>query len=624
MKRFQLLLGATLTLTSVWAIAQDAPESLLPDSFTRPSPRPSPKAASPAQQPRAQAPGQPGPQNAAPRIEAEPRTQTLPTGGGESVLPATGDRPASRLPSLAELEAMSPDDLAEVLGLKPSGDIPPAARRAMNRVGVLDQAEGGLPPRLLAGQNAVLVRAALAGNKGALVSRWGHIMLRRALVSRLDAPAGLNPADFAALRAALLVRMGEGEAARALVQDVDTGNYTPALTDAALQAYVATADFTGACPVVALQGGARKEPEWDVLWAICDAFGGESAGALSRLDRALNRGTMPAIDLRLAQKYAGAAGKTRRAVKIEWDNVSDMTPWRYGLAIAVGLQPPPALMRGASPLYDYTAATAPMVGIAQRAAAADRAGAVGVLSSAAMVDLYSQIYEEEDITGDWSRRADSLRTAYVGDTAANRLAAIRELWDTADGPEQRYSRQVLTAYAAARLPAEEAFASDAAPLIASMLAAGLDSNALRWAGLADVGSEAWALLALAAPSRAGMVEKDALSRFRGYDKSASSRKTGFLLAGLAGLDRVSPQVARAFANDLGIDLARESHWSRLIAQSADVNNAALVMLLVGVGMQGESWDRMTPRHLYQIVAALKKVGLDAEARMIAAEAVARG
>ena len=157
-----------------------------------------------------------------------------------------------------------------------------------------------------------------------------------------------------------------------------------------------------------------------------------------------------------------------------------------------------------------------------------------------------------------------------------------------------------------------------------MLAAGLDSNALRWAGLADVGSEAWALLALAAPSRAGMVEKDALSGFRGYDKSASSRKTGFLLAGLAGLDRVSPQVARAFANDLGIDLARESHWSRLIAQSADVNNAALVMLLAGVGMQGESWDRMTPRHLYQIVAALKKVGLDAEARMIAAEAVARG
>ena len=41
-------------------------------------------------------------------------------------------------------------------------------------------------------------------------------------------------------------------------------------------------------------------------------------------------------------------------------------------------------------------------------------------------------------------------------------------------------------------------------------------------------------------------------------------------------------------------------------------------------MQGSSWDQMTPRHLYFIVSALNRVGLQAEARMIAAEAVARG
>ena len=41
-------------------------------------------------------------------------------------------------------------------------------------------------------------------------------------------------------------------------------------------------------------------------------------------------------------------------------------------------------------------------------------------------------------------------------------------------------------------------------------------------------------------------------------------------------------------------------------------------------MQGDSWAKMTPLHLYHIVSALNRVGLDAEARMIAAEAVARG
>jgi len=33
---------------------------------------------------------------------------------------------------------------------------------------------------------------------------------------------------------------------------------------------------------------------------------------------------------------------------------------------------------------------------------------------------------------------------------------------------------------------------------------------------------------------------------------------------------------------------------------------------------------MTPRYLYHIVGALNRVGLEGEARMIAAEAVARG
>ena len=47
-------------------------------------------------------------------------------------------------------------------------------------------------------------------------------------------------------------------------------------------------------------------------------------------------------------------------------------------------------------------------------------------------------------------------------------------------------------------------------------------------------------------------------------------------------------------------------------------------LIEGLGMQGSGWDKMTARHLYHIVRALDQAGLNAEARMIAAEAVARG
>jgi hypothetical protein len=55
-----------------------------------------------------------------------------------------------------------------------------------------------------------------------------------------------------------------------------------------------------------------------------------------------------------------------------------------------------------------------------------------------------------------------------------------------------------------------------------------------------------------------------------------------------------------------------------------VDNPTLVALLAGLGMQGDGWDKMTPRYLYHIVGALNRVGLEGEARMIAAEAVARG
>jgi len=605
MKRLLILAGGTaLALTSVWAVAQDSPESLLPPGFEKPKAKPP----------------------AAPSAGSTPVVQPIPGEGGAAKAPGTPRTlpNGQRIPTLKELEAMTPDQLDELLGLKPKFDMPAAARRSMKRVGVLAEDEGGFPGGSLGKQDPRLVMAVLDGNKGRMVSRWGHILLRRALASRLDAPAGMNPADFAGGRAALLVRMGEGALARAVVQDVDAGNYTESLTNAAMQAYAFTADITGICPVTVVVGGTRKDADWRVLRAICSSFQGDGASGMAQLDRLQDEQAWPKIDLLLAQKYAGAAGKTRRAVKIEWDGVSDMNPWRYALTIAVGLEPPAELMKDAPRRYALAAATAPMLGLEARAAGADRAAAAGILSSTAMVDLYSQIYAQQDIKGDWGSAAQTLRTAYVGATPNERLAAMHSLWDGGADPEARYSRQVLTAYAAARMPVSGDFSGDAPDLVASMLAAGLDQNALKWAAQADVGTLTWGMLALAAPQRAQPVDGGALDSFYGNDPSDEYRKSQFLLAGLAGLGRLNDAAAKDFADKLEIDLGRQTAWTRLIDRAADLNNAELVALLAGVGMQGDSWAKMTPLHLYHIVAALNRVGLGAEARMIAAEAVARG
>ena len=72
------------------------------------------------------------------------------------------------------------------------------------------------------------------------------------------------------------------------------------------------------------------------------------------------------------------------------------------------------------------------------------------------------------------------------------------------------------------------------------------------------------------------------------------------------------------------ELAVPASNPTMIDKAAEYRNPALVALLAGLGMQGDGWERMTPRNLYHIVSALNRAGLSAEARMIAAEAVARG
>jgi hypothetical protein len=514
---------------------------------------------------------------------------------------------------------MTPEEFEAALGLEPKYDMPPAARRSAERLGVIDEAEGGLASTAMLGARPSLVRRVLTGNRGQIMSRWGHILLRRALASRLDAPEGMDPVNFAALRAGLLNRIGEPGAARALAQDVDSSNYNTALATAAFNAYVATGDILGICPVARLKSTLRKDGEWNMARAICNAYAGEASDAERELARILYYGEAPRIDALLAQRYAGAAGDGRKAVNIEWNGVEELTPWRFALTRALGIEFPAGLRDNAAARYDVSDVLMPAVPLAERVAAADRAGASGVLSSTAMVDLYSQLFGEE-IEGDARQRAATLREAYVAADVAARVAAMRQLWGAGDD----YGRQVLTAYAAARLPVSDALIDDAPLIVSSMLAAGLDRNAMRWGPLVPEGSAAWALLALAQPNRQSEVDNGAVEDFIDEDASTGQRKSAFLVAGLAGLGRLDTDTASDLAGDLGVNLTRASAWSRKIDRAAQLRNPTLVALLAGLGMQGDGWDKMTARHLFHIVRALNQVGLGAEARMIAAEAVARG
>ena len=594
--RFRLIvIGLALSAGLTGALA--AQESLLPPGFDeRPAPRPR---ATPSPRPTAHPTSAPAAHATAPVPHASaapahpalavPTRATLP----EDTAVTAGTPAPAAAPEVDPIDAIDPA-VIDLLVQKsaPKFDIPLSARRSLDRVGFLAEMDGGFPAVSTHYLSGDYVAALLGKMQGPLVSRWGHILMRRVLASRLDTPVGMNGADWAALRAALLLRMGEADAARALVQEVDSGFYTRQLEDAAMDSYLATADPAGLCPIDALTAADRAEWNWDLSRSICLAFNGsEGSPALAQLDHDLKAGQINKLDVLLAQKFAGSANTTHRAVQIEWGDVDSLTPWRTGLA--------------------------------SRATAADQSAAMGVLSSAAMVDLYAEIATLQEPDATWGPLATQLHNAYVAASAADRLSAIKALWGDSSDPVRQVSRQVLTAYAAARIEPSAALDSDAAALLTSMLSAGLDRNAVRWAPYVAVGSQAWGILAVASPAKLAPVGGDALAAFKSSDTSDGTLRSGLLLAGLMGLGRIDPQTGQGFAGKLGIDLARRSRWSDAIDAAAASNNPALVAMLAGYGMQGSGWHRMTPMHLYHIIGALRQVGLDAEARMIAAEAVAR-
>jgi hypothetical protein len=598
-----LLAGAGALLAALPALGQDrnAPQSLLPPGFgdTRDLPPPAQKA-EPQTRPQQQSPQQQGsPQQAGP------------TASGNS---AEANLSGNVLSDVEEVEL----DQSAVPRPTNYFNIPAGLARPTDLVGPLAPGNFGLAENAFGARNGPQYVGLMRELDAPLPSRWTSILLRRALLSRLAAPAGVQPVDWVAERAALLLRMGEADAARMLVQSVDVENYTPRMVEIAAQTALATADPAALCPLVGPARRWSRDPVWILADGMCAALEGESARASALIDQARDQaGT--SVDLQLAEKVVGAGAETRRAVDIHWEGVNDISPWRFGLASAVGLAIPDRLVNGASPQIHAFLARAPMVPLEQRLQAASVAATLGVFSSHSLVELYSLMLDETDPAEVSGTVAARLRVAWVAGDTAERMNAIRGLWTENVPPQERYARSILTAGAAARIAPSSDLSADAGDLIASMLSAGMDREAARWAGIveqAGQGDRAWALLAVGAPRP---VVGDRLDAFVSADDSAGRRRSQLLAAALAGLGRINAdQASRA-----GFSLGADDRWTLAIDQAARERAPGAVALLAGVGMQTGSWRGVPPAYLFRIIRDLRAVGLEYEARMIAAEAVAR-
>lgn len=601
------LAGLTLSLAvPLVAQQQRGPTSLLPPGFgdepaqeqpsREPQQQPSPTSSSPSQP----AAGRPGLQ--------------LDLGG----TPASGGTvsDAQGPSAVPELSA------AELAAQQIRYDLPSRARRSLDRVGPLTGSTGGFDANAFGTESGQYLAALMRVSKAPFASRWASILLRRALLSATDTPRDIDGADWVAERAWLLVRMGEADAARMMVQSVDTDRYSSRLYAVAMQAYLASADPVGLCPIYQGALATSSSPSWRMVEAICASFAAEQGRASAILNQTQRSGKMSGIDYRLTEKMVGAGANARRSVKIEWDGVDRLTAWRFGLATALNVDVPVELMRGAGRHVQAWQAMAPALSVDKRLPAVEMAAQLGVMSSGALVDYYAQLAANEAAPESFRPRGDLLRQAYGAAGSDDRLEAMRNFW----GQQGHHDlvAMLATARAAAVVPVGAIDGANVSNLIASMLSAGFDSSALRWAQAGDAlaedaGLDGWAMLAVGAPRMVVTVSAD---RVQGYI-GANEARGHMLLAGLVGLGRLSGSDATQLAADAGISLRPRSRWEEAIGRAAQRGEKGTVALLAAVGMQVSGWNRMPAEHLYHIVAALHRVGLNPEARMIAAEAIMR-
>jgi hypothetical protein len=599
-RRTKQILGgsaALAVLLALPAIAQDRPESLLPEGFGDPTtvkPEPAQK----------------------PQTPSKPST-SVPSGSPSNV--GAGVESVDQLSPLEELLVEKPVQQVEY---------PRDARRDPRFAGTLDPDALDLGMRPWGGASGKSLEILMRRMNTPLASRWAHIGLRNALLASAEAPADVNPADWAAERAWLLLRMGEADAARLLIASVDSDGFTPKMRQVAIQSALASSDPSAMCP---LESGLTKvEPRVaSLVTAICASLSGEAERAAADIEAARRRGRVGAIDLALADKVVGAGAETSRAVTIEWEPVDRLNSWRYGLSTATAMMPPERLLNSTSLQTRAWLARAPMFSATQRIPAARIAAGLGVLSSQALIDLYSNAYDATDPDQLGETDAWQLRLAFVGKDQDARLSAMRKLWGNAQSPVEQMAARVLLSRPARRVRPSGDLQSDAVNIVASLLAGGFDREAARWSTTLgdlddDQADEVWAMLALGSPDTASLgIDASRIDDFADRDQSEGKQRTALLIAGLAGLGRIDAREAGRLSREHQLGLGAETSWTRLIDGAMRRRQRATALVLAASGLQGREFDEVGPIYLFHAINALRATGQDYLARMIAAEALAR-
>ncbi len=562
------------------------------------------------------------------------------------------------VPGLAEAQGQAPLRLtpppareapaAPPAATRPAGpagiEVEQARPLDIEAIGLIEPGQGGLGADAWAGTARAVAERLVRDLPAPIASAPTRDMVVRLLASTLATPPGEARASLTALRARKLGELGDAARAEALAARVPAREVDEGLTRARLDAAWLAGRTDDACAIARDALARGRQPEFQKSLMFCQALAGDRQRAEMGLTLLRDQGVPEDplfVTLLLAQ------GGDGRGVRL--DNARALTPLGFAMLRGARLAPPADLAQSDSPALLVALIGADGIAPELRLAAAERAEAFGAFPSADLAKLYAELpltpaqladpaaFARTD--GGPRGRAALFQAAKAAQGAA-RLDALQRLWrhGRERGGYATLARASLDLLAEVN-PSPE-LAAHAAEAARAFLLAVRIQDAREWLRLANAArigggqteedrhAGLWVLALLAGlewpaadQAQAFLAWREASARADARGAPARVALASTLLAGLGhlppgGAFAAFPEAAPARAP---VALPHPAVWTAL-HQAAVAGRTGETIALAAQALGPEGPAGAAPQTLLAVMDALRAVGQDETARLLALEA----
>ena len=509
--------------------------------------------------------------------------------------------------------------------------------------GTLDPQQGGFPYGMWRDTPRGVIEALIPRLPTDVRSRTARALIQRLLTTAAGVPAPADKADSGAViaaRARQLAAMGAGMAVLDLLDATPARETVPALARTEAEVRLGENDLNGACRVVAANFERDTDPFWQKTMVLCQALDGAREKASLGLALLREMGNDDPAYFTLMDGLVNG-------VPVVLERMPNPSPLTLAAARVAKVPLPNDVVFDDRPAILRTVATSPYADIATRLEAAERAESAGALDVETLRRIYASVeFDAAELAGPITTaetvrgsraRALLYRTALTQDVPTARAEVMAQALEMARedgrfGLVARVFEPVLL-----RIPPSTDLTWFAPDAVRAMLILGSENGLQAWLELlrngAKYDAEMEKVLAGLRPVLflAGLEadpNADGASVLADWWKTvgaqgASTGKVTLLLATFEAFSGPLPgklwEPLLADADRQTVAFPQPALWFRLASAATEGRlgeTVALSLIVLGGGGLAD----VEPVTFSRVLADLRKIGLDAEARSLAVEA----